>query len=533
MKQLFSILFSIFSLTTFAQVSIGTTSPDNSAQLELSSTSRGMLIPRMTAAEIGLISLPATGLLVYQTDGAAGFYFNKGTAGVPSWIALGEANTALWSTVGNNNTTAGTNFIGTTNAQSFLVKTNGSAATNERMRFLTTPQILVNRATAQSGDLFAVYGTGYAGAINSIVNNTDYPVNGYSTGTYAGIYGENNGTGQGILGSNSSTGAGVYGSSTNATGVAVVGSNTAGGIGVNGVSGTGVAVNGTTNSTSSTAFRGTNQNATGTGIIGLGNNISSGTILTGGSGITGNGTTAGAYFLATDAATGVGLFANGNGGSGITNPGVGAGAIGQSTSFGVIGYNNSALTDNKWAGYFDYLSSANGFSYIAGRTGAIDYGIISTGTKSTMVKGFNNENRVMYCTEAPEVLFQDFGTGQLQDGKVHIDIDPLLAKNISPDKPIKVFIQLEDNCNGVYVANKTINGFDVVELQNGHSNAAFSWQIVGNRANVKDDAGNVVSAFADARFPVGPERVKAVKEEVKKAETPKINVSMPLKGLEK
>lgn len=58
-----------------AQVGIGTLTPDQSAQLEVVSTSKGVLIPRITASQRSGINSPATGLLVYQTDGSAGFYF--------------------------------------------------------------------------------------------------------------------------------------------------------------------------------------------------------------------------------------------------------------------------------------------------------------------------------------------------------------------------------------------------------------------------------------------------------------------------
>jgi|GEM_PF-2413751 len=67
-----------------AQVGIGTTTPDASSQLEVLSTSKGILIPRMTSSQRTGINNPATGLLVYQTDGITGFYFyNNG-----QWLKL-------------------------------------------------------------------------------------------------------------------------------------------------------------------------------------------------------------------------------------------------------------------------------------------------------------------------------------------------------------------------------------------------------------------------------------------------------------
>lgn len=68
-------------------VGIGTISPDTSAMLDLTSTERGVLFPRMTQAQRTAIPKPATGLLVYQTDGAEGFYFYRST-GTPGWVAL-------------------------------------------------------------------------------------------------------------------------------------------------------------------------------------------------------------------------------------------------------------------------------------------------------------------------------------------------------------------------------------------------------------------------------------------------------------
>lgn len=50
---------------------------------------QGVLAPRMTAAQRSPgIAAPATGLLVYQTDGASGFYYNAGTPNSPNWVKI-------------------------------------------------------------------------------------------------------------------------------------------------------------------------------------------------------------------------------------------------------------------------------------------------------------------------------------------------------------------------------------------------------------------------------------------------------------
>lgn len=63
-----------------------------SAILDVKSTTKGFLAPRMTQAQRTAITNPATGLVIYQNDGTAGFYYNAGTPGTPSWIQLIPAN---------------------------------------------------------------------------------------------------------------------------------------------------------------------------------------------------------------------------------------------------------------------------------------------------------------------------------------------------------------------------------------------------------------------------------------------------------
>lgn len=86
-------LTGIFSTESNAQVAINTSNsaPDNSAMLDVSSTSMGILIPRMTAADRNTIASPATGLMVFQTDNTSGFYYYNGTA----WEIVGSGASSI------------------------------------------------------------------------------------------------------------------------------------------------------------------------------------------------------------------------------------------------------------------------------------------------------------------------------------------------------------------------------------------------------------------------------------------------------
>ena len=93
----FIIVFS-FPMLLMAQTGIGTNTPSTSAKLEIASTDKGLLIPRMTSTQKGSISLPANGLLIYQTDGVVGFYVNTGTTAVPAWTRINMD----WTKTGND-----------------------------------------------------------------------------------------------------------------------------------------------------------------------------------------------------------------------------------------------------------------------------------------------------------------------------------------------------------------------------------------------------------------------------------------------
>ena len=67
MKQHLLFLTLFISVSSFCQVGIGTNTPDPSAKLDVSSTTKGLLLPRLTTTQVNAISNPAAGLLVYNT----------------------------------------------------------------------------------------------------------------------------------------------------------------------------------------------------------------------------------------------------------------------------------------------------------------------------------------------------------------------------------------------------------------------------------------------------------------------------------
>ncbi len=108
MKKILTLLMIIglaISSQIQAQVSISTTcnDPDASAMLDVQSTDKGMLIPRMTATEMSNIASPATGLVVFNTTESKFYYYMPTTGWIPidtdsndgdAWGVTGEDQTS-------------------------------------------------------------------------------------------------------------------------------------------------------------------------------------------------------------------------------------------------------------------------------------------------------------------------------------------------------------------------------------------------------------------------------------------------------
>ena len=114
----------------FAQVGIGTTNPDNSSILDISSSSKGLLIPRVqinNEYDRSVINNPARSLIVYNSEKTGtldvGFYFWNGTI----WESFKDKNTAnSWGLTGNNTSSSPDSFLGTTSYNNLNFKVNNS-----------------------------------------------------------------------------------------------------------------------------------------------------------------------------------------------------------------------------------------------------------------------------------------------------------------------------------------------------------------------------------------------------------------------
>lgn len=98
-------LFSYSSLSQsvgiFGSGSLGVNTsgtPGNPSSIfDISSTTKGLLVPRMAMAQRDAIATPETSLIIFQTDNTPGYYYNAGTPGAPAWIMLATTAANPWS----------------------------------------------------------------------------------------------------------------------------------------------------------------------------------------------------------------------------------------------------------------------------------------------------------------------------------------------------------------------------------------------------------------------------------------------------
>lgn len=275
----------------FAQnVGIGTQTPHASAMLDVSSTTRGLLAPRMTTTQRNAMSSPAKGLLVYDTD-LNGLYHFNGSA----WATVGgggggfslpfEANVNLnMPTFQIQNAGSGdVLFLGAGAGSAINAYNTGNAAainvnaTNGfgvyAQSFNSIPVFALSTNAANTLPAIRATNTGGGVGLHATASNNNgvHGVSSSNAGNRSGVRGDGTGTG----------GVGVYGESKSSTGVGVWGFNEEGegvrgrstsATGVRGISANGYGVHGQTSTgIGFSAVFGENTGTTGTGVRGVAN----------------------------------------------------------------------------------------------------------------------------------------------------------------------------------------------------------------------------------------------------------------------
>ncbi len=323
-------------------VGIGTASPNASALLDISSSTKGILIPRTSTTT--RLTIPAVkGLLVYDTT-TSGFWFHNGTI----WIEAGNTKNS-WGLNGNTGTTDGINFIGTSDDMPLSFKVNNEKA---------------GRIDHTMGNTFFGYQTGnsinlggYNTAIGqqALLTNTDGTFN-IAVGIQS-LYWNTTGSG--------STAVGAFALQFNTTGV----QNTA--IGMEALSANTTGQNNTSTGMSSLEDNTTGNNNTANGYHALQDNL------------TGSNNTASGHQAMLSNKTGsdntaIGVNALIGNGSGYSNVAVGSGSLFSN----VNGHNNVAIGDSA---LFHFNTTTNFFNTAIGSKALFN----STGADNTAT-GFHS-----------------------------------------------------------------------------------------------------------------------------------------------
>lgn len=403
--------------------------------------------------------------LVYNADGS----LNLTTTEPVNLTTVSKA----WLLTGNSGTTPATNFIGTTDAADWVIKTNNA----ERMRFLSTGNAGIGTTApicpleVSSAGFDAIYGHsanvgGWLGRETNItIGVPAQTLNG------AGVYANNPAAGYASIFAQSS-GAATVAANIAYSDVWIASYNY-----VQNGSATfnPSAVYGQLNITNTTlggikaAIRGYNTRA-----------------------ITGNpGWSTGGYFTG-------GAAGNAEDANGIMCFGVGPGTGADPTT----GYTSSLNVTG--GGYFQGNTQ---WAYVS-LNGATNRKIIGTGSVSEIISTPNHGRVTLTAPESPEYWYTDYGTVTFVNGFAHVDLDPILSDIIfvNSENPLRVFCTPVDmtSFNGVAVVNRSERGFDLVELNGGTHSGTIDYQLV---AKPKTNYG-------EGRFPQapGPACVKADKE---------------------
>jgi hypothetical protein len=512
MRNLLKLLGVLFFSVSAAQIGINNPTPNTKAELDISSTTKGILIPRMPrnalAPLFGTVTnvLANNGMLVYQNNTVGtnlpGFYYHNF-----GWFPLRVTN--FWSLHGNSGINPTLNFLGTTDLLPFRYRTNNVA----RMSILADGKVGINTTTP--GTDLHLFGTptttlriedGFAAAGNYLSSTADGTTI-WRTPASLGF------AGWSITGNAGTSSASNFIGTSDVQDFVISTSGTEkikiqGSTGLPGTEGN-IRINVTSNTLSklqvnsdlsTPTISSINTNTTAAtfsyGLVAESNAISSGSAA-----ILGRIVDSG---LDPKVAGVYGQF-DGGLGTGIFGRGwiLGEGSLGNNLN----AYPIAGLTFTNVNGVYGFMNYGSGDAvkgvnlHVGPGFGMYCQGNMAVGVGGTSTNGVgvailkaatvptSNGNQLVFCKESPEMWFEDFGFGQLQNGSLHIPLDEMFLETVFIDNAHKMHVVLQEQAesNGLYVVvDADFKGFTVKEKKSGTSNAAFSYSIMAKRRFYQD-----------------------------------------------
>ncbi len=411
----------------------------------------------------------AAGAIALQGFGTSSSQPSVGVNGA----TLGPGSTAL---IGNANAVSGAASVG---LEGFAANGEGVFAQSTNAGFVSLRSVDANAFydvrlsdsvtgngmtsllnTSSSGAAVAGEDTVSSSSFNLGVLGTsasgDFGVEGLIGGNgFAGVYGQDNtstnnqigvegfsANGRGVFG-NSTSGQGTDGNSTNAQGA--FGNSTFG----NGVWGQSTNNDGTDGFTSNPSLT---QSPRSGGFF-LDNSSDGGG---GDFGVTGASTNGVGVQGATTSGSYGGFFT-----SGIN------GVSGTGGNFGTVGICSGAASG-------EFAGSPDGSS--------VNFTVNCSGTPSAILQGHHHLYADTTFAQTTEPVIEDFGNGQLVNGVANVRLEASFADAITDRAAYMVFITPDGDSRGLYVTQKTMQGFVVRESGGGTSNIAFDYRIVSRPA---------------------------------------------------
>ena len=182
----------------------------------------------------------------------------------------------------------------------------------------------------------------------------------------------------------------------------------------------------------------------------------------------------------------------GSGSIGLNATGDYAAIMGQSPTtgyIGVYGYGPDGIfaQSNKSDGnaiYAQAYSATSSAGYFVGNV-SVTGNLTVSGSKSAVVDTQDYGTRTLYAVESPQNWFEDFGTGQLENGVAVIAIDPVFAETVNLSVDYHVFLTPDGDCQ-LYVDQKTPSSFTVRAIGGQTCSIPFDYRIDAKRLGYED-----------------------------------------------